>query len=65
MLERPADRCRLTGGQQTPTERAVAARSARKSPGEEDAEEEEARSTDEEDRLLTKRCIERQWKTRV
>ena len=41
-----------------------AGRSARTSSSEEDAEE-DARSTDEEDRLLTKRCTERQWKTLV
>ena len=56
-LGRPADRCRLTGGQLRPTDKAMAARSARKSSSEEDA-----RSSDEEDRSLTKRCIERQWK---
>ena len=58
----PADRCRLTGGQRRPTDRAMAARSARTSSSEEHAEE-DVRSTDEEDRLLTNRCIERQWKT--
>ena len=56
-LERPADRSRLTGGQLRPTDRAMAARSARTSSSEGDA-----RSTDEEDRLLTKRCVERQCK---
>ena len=60
-LELPAERCRLTGGQRRPTDKAMAARSARTSSSEEDAEE-DARSTDEEDRLLTKRCIKRQWK---
>ena len=54
-LGRSADRHRLTGGQLRPTDRAMAARSARTSSSEEDA-----RSTDEEDRLLTERCIERQ-----
>ena len=47
----------FTGGQLRPTNRAVAARSARTS-----SREEESRSTDEEERLLTKRCIEEQWK---
>ena len=59
-LGHPTDRCRLTGGQLRPTDRAMAARSARTTSSEEDAE-----TTDEENRLLTKRCIERQWKTLV
>ena len=61
LLGRPADRWRLTGGQLRPTDTAMAARSARTSSSEEDAEE-DARSTNEQDRLLTERCIERQWK---
>ena len=48
-------RVRVTGGKLRPTDRAMAARSAR-------TREEESRSTEEEERLLTKRCIERQWK---
>ena len=55
---RPADRCRLTGGLLRPTDRAMAARSVRTSSSEEDA-----RSTDEEDRLLRKRYVKRQWKS--
>ena len=54
---RPADRHRLTGGQLRPTDRATAARSARTS-----SSEEASRSTDDEERLLTKRSIEGQWK---
>ena len=54
---RPADRCRLTGGQLRPTDKATAARSARTS-----SSEEASRSTDDEERLLTKRSIEGQWK---
>ena len=45
------------GGQLRPTDRAMAARSARTS-----SSEEESSSTDEEECLLTKRCIETQWK---
>ena len=47
---RPADHCRLTGGQLRPAEKATAARSARTS-----SSEEESRSTDEKERL--------QWNT--
>ena len=47
----------MTGGQLRPTDRAMAASSACRS-----SSEEGSRSTDEEDRLLTKRCIEKQWK---
>ena len=54
---RPADRRRLSGGQLRPTDRAMAARSARMS-----SSEEESRSTEEKERLMTKRCIVRQWK---
>ena len=39
MVGRPADRCRLTGGQFRPTDRAMAVRSACTSPSEEGAEE--------------------------
>ena len=58
---RPSDFPCLSGGQHRPTDRAMAASSARMSSSEQDAEE-DARSTDEEDRLLTKRCIKRKWK---
>ena len=60
-MERLADRCHLIEGQLRPTDKAMAGRSARTSSSEEDAED-DARSTDEEDRLLTKRCIKREWK---
>ena len=49
---RPADRRRLTGGQLRPTDRAMAARSARTS-----SSEEASRSNDDEERLLTKRSM--------
>ena len=49
-LGRPTDRRRLTGGQLRPTVRATAARSVRTS-----SSEEASRSTDEDERLLTKR----------
>ena len=61
LLPSEGSSCRLIGGQLKPTDKAMATHSARTSSSEEDAEE-ESRSTDEEDRLLTKRCIERQWK---
>ena len=54
-LGRPVDRRRLTGGQLRTTDRAMAASSVRTS-----LSEAESRSTVEEDRLLMKRCIERQ-----
>ena len=53
----PVNCCRLTGGQLRPTDTEMATGSARTSSSEEDA-----RSTDKEDRSLSKRCIERQWK---
>ena len=46
-----------SGGQLRPTNRAMAARWARTS-----SSEETSRSTDDEERLLTKRSIEGQWK---
>ena len=49
---RPADRRRLTGGQLRPTDRAMAARSARTS-----SSEEASRLSDDEERLLTKRSM--------
>ena len=55
LLERPRDRRRLSGGQLKPTDRAMAARSVRTS-----SSEDESRSADEDERLLTKRCIERE-----
>ena len=56
-LERWADRRRLCGGPLRPTDRAMAARSIRMS-----SSEEGSRSTEEEERLLKTRCIERPWK---
>ena len=54
----PSDFACLSGGNSDQqTGRAIAPRSARTS-----ASKEDARSTGEEDRMLTKRCIERQWK---
>ena len=53
----PSDFACPSGGQLRPTDRAMTARSVRTSPS-----DEESRSMDEEDRLLTKRYIERQWK---
>ena len=47
----------VCGGQLRPTDKAMAASSVRTSSSEEDSG-----STDEEDGLLTKRCIKRQWK---
>ena len=55
LLKRPADCGSLTGGQLRPKDRATAARSVRMS-----SSEKESRSTDMDERLLTKRCIERQ-----
>ena len=52
---RPRDLECLSGGQLRPTDRAMAARSARTSSSEEDG-----RSTVNDDHLLTKRCIEKQ-----
>ena len=55
LLEAPKP-CMSRCGQLRPTDRAMA-RLARTS-----SSEEESRSTDEDERLLTKRCIEGQWK---
>ena len=55
--ERPV---RIVVPTQTNKQGAMAARSARTS-----SSEENARSTDEEDHLLKKRCIERQWKNTI
>ena len=54
-----ADVGEIVCGQLGPTDKAMAASSARTSSSEEDA-----RSADKEDRLLTKRCIE-QWKKQI
>ena len=51
-----AGRFRMPGGHLKPTDKAMAARSDRTSSSE------DGRSIDEEERMLTKRCAEWQWK---